>query len=170
MKMQRRRPHAGAPKHPQILTPRCPAPLPRCPLFRFGGDGTLPAAGGRRGLSGSNLGNQRPTRPSECHRSPQPTYLPVKMSQPNAWDEMQRGRRSISTSSRVCCPAAPPPRFPAYFSNPSGTPLGYCSRIAAWICWMRFSGLGWVLKNSGGRFPCELSSRIFISSIIDLGS
>jgi len=42
--------------------------------------------------------------------------------------------------------------------------------MAAWIRWMRFSGLGWVLKNSGGLPPCELWSRIFIRAVIDLGS
>ena len=56
-----------------------------------------------------------------------------------------------------------------HLRSPGGTPLGNRSFIAASILVIRFSGFGWVLKNSTDRDP-EAALRIFITSIIALGS
>ncbi len=65
-------------------------------------------------------------------------------------------------------------RFPvvrprcAHLARPEGIPLGNSSWIASSILSMRWSGLGWVLKNSGGAPPWLASTCM--TSIIERGS
>ncbi len=68
------------------------------------------------------------------------------------------------TPARVTAHAA------AHCLSPSGTPPGKAFAIAASICPCRFSGLGWVLMNSGGRCPELAWSRIRITSSSARGS
>lgn len=42
--------------------------------------------------------------------------------------------------------------------------------IACWMRWTRFSGLGWVLKNSGGRSPVEADASTSITRTSSFGS
>src|SRR5690606_10039247 len=54
--------------------------------------------------------------------------------------------------------------------SPGGTPSGYSSAMASSIRAIRFSGLGWVERNSGPRAPPPACASFAITEAIARGS